>query len=294
MKWRDRKQSTNVDDRRNHSGGASSGGPSMGTVLYLWPLIKPLLRSKLGMAIVVVAAIAYFGNFISLSSLTGEGPARAPDNQQQDDESAAFIKTVLADTEAVWTDLYAQAGAKYPAPTLVLYRNSTRSGCGSASSGMGPFYCPTDQKVYVDLSFFDELKRSYSAGGDFAEAYVLAHEVGHHIQNLEGTLSEVQRAKQQVRGKGEQNALQVRVELQADCFAGLWAYQAQQDFDMLEQGDLEEALTTAAAIGDDRLQKQSRGFSIPHTFTHGSSKQRVKWFSRGFKRGKIADCDTFE
>ncbi|MCP4010356.1 MAG: hypothetical protein GY726_12700 [Proteobacteria bacterium] len=291
MKWRDRKQSSNVDDRRDQP-GHTGGGPSLGTILYLWPLIRPLLRSKLGLLIIGVGAIAYFGNFISLPGISGGSSSRVV-NEAVDDELAAFIKTVQADTEAVWGELFAQAGARYPSPTLVLYRGGTRSGCGPASSGMGPFYCPTDQKIYVDLGFFDELRRQHGAKGDFAQAYVLAHEVGHHIQNLEGTLDKVQRAKQAVSGKSKKNALQVRVELQADCYAGLWANHAQKQFDMLEQGDLEEALVAAAAIGDDRLQKQAQGFSIPHTFTHGSSKQRVAWFSKGFKKGDLDQCDTF-
>jgi len=291
MKWKDRKQSTNVDDRRSQPGSAG-GGPSLGTILYLWPLIRPLLRSKLGMVVIGVAAIAYFGNFISLPGLSGGGSSQVVD-EAADDELAAFIKTVHADTEAVWSSIFARAGARYPSPMLVLYRGSTRSGCGPASARMGPFYCPTDQKIYVDLGFFEDLERQHGASGDFAQAYVLAHEVGHHIQNLEGTLDEVQRAKQAVSGKGKKNALQVRVELQADCYAGLWANRAQKQYDMLEAGDLEEALVAAAAIGDDRLQKQSQGFSIPHTFTHGSSKQRVQWFSRGFKTGTPSECDTF-
>lgn len=291
MKWRDRKQSSNVDDRRDQP-GHTGGGPSLGTILYLWPLIRPLLRSKLGLLIIGVGAIAYFGNFISLPGISGGNSSQVV-NEAVDDELAAFIKTVHADTEAVWGELFAQAGVRYPSPTLVLYRGGTRSGCGPASSGMGPFYCPTDQKIYVDLVFFEELKRQHGAKGDFAQAYVLAHEVGHHVQNLEGTLDKVQRAKQAVSGKSKKNALQVRVELQADCYAGLWANHAQKQFDMLEQGDLEEALVAAAAIGDDRLQKQAQGFSIPHTFTHGSSKQRVTWFSKGFKKGDLAQCDTF-
>ena len=291
MKWKDRKQSSNVDDRRSQSGN-SSAGPSLGSVLFLWPMIKPLLRSKLGLMIVGIGAVAYFGGFISLPGTSGGGSTQIV-NEEADDELAAFIRTVHADTDAVWSDFYAQAGAQYPSPTLVLYRGGTRSGCGPAQSGMGPFYCPTDQKIYVDLIFFDELKRRHGAGGDFAQAYVLAHEVGHHIQNLEGTLDQVQRAKQSVAGKGKKNALQVRVELQADCYAGLWAYHAQKKFNILEEGDLEEALVAASAIGDDKLQKQAQGFSIPHTFTHGSSKQRVEWFSRGFRNGNLADCDTF-
>jgi predicted metalloprotease len=291
MKWRDRKQSTNVDDRRSqpeHTGG----GPSLGTIMYLWPLVRPLLRSKFGLLIIGIGAVAYFGNFVNLSGLLGGGNSRVV-NEQADDGLAAFIKTVHADTEAVWSDIFTKAGVRYPSPTLVIYRGSTRSGCGPASARMGPFYCPNDQKIYVDLGFFEDLRLDHNAGGDFAQAYVLAHEVGHHIQNLDGTLNKVQRAKQSVSGQGEQNALQVRVELQADCYAGLWANHAQKQFDMLEAGDVKEALVAAAAIGDDRLQKQSRGFSIPHTFTHGSSKQRMDWFSRGFEHGALTQCDTF-
>lgn len=290
MKWKDRKQSTNVDDRRSDPASSGAGMPSLGTILYLWPLIKPLLRSKFGLLIIGVGAIAYFSNF---GGMMQGGGVSVPVDETYDNEQAAFIKTVQADTEAVWSTIFAQAGARYPAPTLVLYRGATRSGCGAASAGMGPFYCPEDQRIYVDLSFFDELQNKFGAGGDFAYAYVLAHEVGHHVQNLEGTLADVQRAKQKALGEAAQNGLQVKVELQADCYAGVWANHAQEKFDILEAGDLEEALSAAAAIGDDRLQKQSRGFSIPHTFTHGSSKQRVKWFSRGFKRGDISACNTF-
>jgi predicted metalloprotease len=291
MKWRDRKQSRNVEDRRSSSGGLGSGGrglPSIGTLMFLWPLVKPLLRSKLGLAVVGVGAAAYF----FMPSLLGGGGNSKPVSEAADDEQAAFIKTVMADTEAVWGNVFAQAGERYPAPKLVLYRGGTRSGCGPASAGMGPFYCPSDQKVYVDLSFFNDLKRKHGAGGDFAQAYVLAHEVGHHIQNMEGTLDKVQRAKQQVRGSDD-NKLQVMVELQADCYAGVWTNHAQKKFKLLEAGDLEEALTAAASIGDDRLQKQAQGFAIPHTFTHGSSKQRVEWFSRGVKSGLLRDCNTF-
>jgi len=269
------------------------GLPSMGTILVLWPIIKRLLHSKFGLAILGIGAVAYFGGFLNLSSLTGGGGGHRVVNEEVDNEQAAFIKTVLADTEAVWSKVFAQAGRRYPPPTLVLYRGSSTSGCGTASANMGPFYCPQDQKVYVDLGFFTEMKEHYGAGGDFSQAYVLAHEVGHHVQNLEGTLDQVQKAKQQVLGKAKKNKLQVKLELQADCYAGIWANHAQQQFDMLEEGDLEEALVAAAAIGDDRLQKQSQGFAIPHTFTHGSSKQRVEWFAKGVKNGQLSDCDTF-
>lgn len=291
MKWRNRRQSSNVDDRRSQ-GGAGGGLPSVGTILLFWPLIKRLLGSKFGLAILGIGAMAYFGGFLDLSSFTG-GDSYSVIDEQSDDEQAAFIKTVLADTEAVWSGVFAQAGRRYPAPTLVLYRGSTASGCGPASARMGPFYCPQDQRVYVDLGFFQDLENKHGAGGDFAQAYVLAHEVGHHIQNLEGTLDQVQMAKQKVMGEAKKNQLQVRLELQADCYAGIWANRAHKQFDILEAGDLEEALVAAASIGDDRLQKQARGFAIPHTFTHGSSKQRVEWFARGVKDGRLGDCDTF-
>ena len=291
MKWRDRKQSTNVDDRRNSSGsGGRRGLPSIGTIMFLLPMLKPLLKSKLGLAVLGIGAVVYFSGFNPLSSLTSGGSK--PANLAADDDQAAFMKTVMADTEAVWGKIFAQAGERYPVPKLVLYRGGTSSGCGPAKSGMGPFYCPEDRKVYVDLAFFTDLEKKHGAGGDFAQAYVLAHEVGHHIQNMEGTLDKVQKAKQRVSGKKD-NQLQVMVELQADCYAGLWANQAQKQFKILEKGDLEEAITAAASIGDDRLQKQAQGFAIPHTFTHGSSKQRVEWFSKGVKSGMMRDCNTF-
>lgn len=289
MKWRDRRQSSNVDDRRGSSGrsGGGRGLPSIGTLMFLWPIIKPLLRSKMGLAVVGLGAAAYF----MAPSFMGGSSSKVAD-KAADDEQAAFISTVLADTETVWNNIFKQAGVRYPAPKLILYRGATRSGCGPADARMGPFYCPGDQSVYVDLSFFNDLKYKHGAGGDFAQAYVLAHEVGHHIQNLEGTLDKVQHAKQRVRGS-HKNALQVKVELQADCYAGVWAHYQQKLFGALEPGDLEEALTAAASIGDDRLQKQAQGFAIPHTFTHGSSKQRVEWFARGVKNGRIQDCQTF-
>ena len=293
MKWQKRKQSTNVDDRRNRTGHAGPGLPSIGTLLFFWPFIKKLLGSKFGRTILFVGAIIYLGYlFVPPSLMDGSNTSSAV-NEEMNNEQAAFIKTVLADTEAVWSKIFAQAGARYPAPILVLYRGSTTSGCGLASSRMGPFYCPEDRRIYVDLAFFDDLKRQHGAGGDFAEAYVLAHEVGHHIQNLDGTLNDVQVAKQQVWGESKKNQLQVRLELQADCYAGIWANHADKQFDILEQGDLEEALVAAASIGDDRLQKQSQGFAIPHTFTHGTSRQRVEWFSKGVGKGDLKSCNTF-
>ena len=290
MKWRQRKQSTNVDDRRSRTGGSGRSLPSIGTLLFLWPVIKNLLRSKLGIAILIIGAAVYF---LDLPSLIGGGGSTSTINEELDNEQAAFIKTVHGDTEAIWSKIFVDAGARYSSPTLVLYRGSTTSGCGLASSRMGPFYCPEDRKIYVDLGFFEDLKRQHGASGDFAQAYVLAHEFGHHVQYLEGTLNKVERAKQQAWGEAKKNQLQVRVELQADCYAGIWAHHAHEQFDILEEGDLEEALIAAASIGDDRLQKQSQGFAIPHTFTHGSSKQRVEWFTRGVKNGDLQDCNTF-
>ncbi|GAA0396136.1 neutral zinc metallopeptidase [Cocleimonas flava] len=289
MKWRDRKQSTHVDDRRGRSGGGGGRGlPSIGTLMFLWPIVKPLLRSKLGIAVVGIGAAAYFIG----PSLLGMGGSSSSSDIDPNSEDAAFIKTVHGDIETVWAKIFAQAGQRYPVPELVLYTGSTSSGCGPASSRMGPFYCPADTKIYVDMGFFDDLKNKHGAGGDFARAYVLAHEVGHHIQNLEGTLDKVETAKHRVTGN-DKNQLQVRVELQADCYAGVWANHVQKQFKALEPGDLEEALTAAASIGDDRLQKQAQGFAIPHTFTHGSSKQRVEWFARGVKNGRVQDCQTF-
>ena len=292
MKWEDREQSDNVEDRRRKgsSGGGMRGMPSMGTIMFLWPFIQRLLKTKFGWAIISVGAVAYFSGFNPLSSITGGSSTVA--NSAADDKQAAFISTVLNDTEEVWKTIYKQHGASYREPKMVLYRGSTTSGCGHASAQMGPFYCPADEKVYIDLGFFDELAKKHNATGDFAQAYVLAHEIGHHIQNIEGTLSKVQKMKQQVRGTKSENQLQVRVELQADCYAGVWAHHAHKRFNILEQGDVEEALRAASAIGDDTLQKQAQGYVVPDAFTHGSSEQRVEWFRKGIKSGKIASCNT--
>jgi len=292
MRWEDREQSHNVEDRRrkDKSGGGMRGMPSMGTIMFLWPFIQRLLKTKFGWAIIGLGAVAYFSGFNPLASMTGGSSKVA--NPAADDKEAKFISTVLHDTEEVWTDIFKQHGANYKEPRMVLYRGSTSSGCGHASSAMGPFYCPVDQKVYVDLGFFNELAQKHNATGDFAQAYVLAHEIGHHIQNMEGTLSKVQRMKQQARGDRGANQLQVRVELQADCYAGVWAHHAQKRFNILEQGDIEEALIAASAIGDDTLQRQAQGYVVPDAFTHGSSAQRVEWFKKGIRSGNIASCNT--
>lgn len=289
MKWKGSRKSSNVDDRRATSGGGR-GMPSRGTLMMLWPIIRPLLRTKLGWAIIGLGVVAYMSGFNPLSLLGINGMPTAPVDQAEDDRNAAFISTVLASTEDVWK----KELPGYREPVMVLYRGGTQSGCGFANSAVGPFYCPADQKVYLDLSFFDELSKTHDAPGDFAQAYVLAHEIGHHIQNLQGTLAKVQQAKQQWGNAQKANALQVRVELQADCYAGVWAHHAHKRFDILEEGDVEEALRAASAIGDDTLQRKSTGTVRPDAFTHGSAKQRVEWFRRGLRSGDIRQCNTFE
>jgi len=289
----DERESRNVEDRRSTSGRGGRGLPSMGTMMMIWPLVKPLLKTKFGWAIIGLGAAAYFSGFNPLS-LVGMGGATAPVNKAQDDKQAVFMKKVLASTEDVWKEILPKYGMRYKEPVMVLYRQGTRSGCGYAQSAMGPFYCPADQKVYLDQGFFDELARRHNAPGDFAQAYVLAHEIGHHIQNMQGTLDKVQQAKQQWRNETKSNALQVRVELQADCYAGVWAHHAHKKFNILEQGDVEEALRAASSIGDDTLQRQTTGHVRPDAFTHGSSQQRVEWFRKGLSSGDLGQCNTFQ
>lgn len=290
---KDGRQSKNVDDRRESSGGG--GNISMGALIMLFPLFKRLLRSKLGWAIIAVGVVAYMNGYNPLALLGVGGPVHTqPVDKVQDEKQAQFMKTVLADTEDVWREILPQYGLRYTEPTMVLYRGYTRSGCGTAQTQMGPFYCPADKKVYLDLSFFDELAKRHNAPGDFAQAYVLAHEIGHHVQDLQGTLDKVQQYKQSVRSEKAANALQVRVELQADCYSGVWAHHAQKRFNILEPGDIEEALNAASSIGDDVLQKQAQGYVRPDAFTHGSAAQRSEWFKRGFQSGDLRQCDTFQ
>lgn len=290
MKWEDQRRSDNIDDRRASSGGGG-GQMSMGTVMFLFQILRPLLRTKFGWAIIAVGVFAYLNGYNPLALLGLGGQRTQVVDKKKDDKNAAFISTVLASTEDVWKSQL----RGYTEPTMVLYRGGTRSGCGFANAAVGPFYCPADQKVYLDLSFFDELSSRHNAPGDFAQAYVLAHEVGHHIQNLQGTLEKVQQAKQQWGGNSAKaNALQVKVELQADCYAGAWAYHAHKDFNILEQGDVEEALNAASQIGDDTLQRQATGKVRPDAFTHGSSADRMKWFRKGFESGDVRTCDTFK
>lgn len=293
MIWKDREQSSNVDDRRYaNTGSSGSGGsmPSLGTMMFLFPIIKKLLGTKLGMGIVAIGAVAYFMGFNPFSSSSSSQSLSKP--SAQEDEQARFISTVLRDVEIVWGDIFKAHGSVYKEPKMVLYRGNTTGGCGEAKSDMGPFYCPADESVYIDLGFFDELQKKHNAGGDFAVAYVLAHEVGHHVQNRDGTLRKVHNAQGKV-GEKDGNALQVKVELQADCYAGLWASHAQKRFNILEAGDIDEALNTASAIGDDTLQKEAQGYTVPDSFTHGSSAERSSWFKKGFEGGTLESCDTF-
>ncbi len=296
MRWEDREESSNIEDRREggFSGGSSGGGgtPSLSSIMFLWPIIRPLLSTRFGWLIIGIGAVLYFGGFNPLSNISSGSKTPTHINKKLDDKEARFMATVLRDTEIVWSDIFKKYGAKYPKPIMVLYRGATTSGCGHASSQMGPFYCPADHRIYLDLGFFDELAKKYHASGDFAEAYVLAHEIGHHVQNLQGTLDKVQMLKQHARGQKAENQLQVKVELQADCYAGVWANHAERRFHMLEEGDIEEALNAASSIGDDTLQKQAQGYVVPDSFTHGTSAQRVHWFKRGFETGDIKSCDT--
>jgi predicted metalloprotease len=210
----------------------------------------------------------------------------------QEVQLADFVSVVLADTEDTWREIFRQSGRSYAEPTLVLFSGAVKSACGMASAAMGPFYCPADRKVYIDLAFFEDLRRQHGAPGDFAQAYVIAHEVGHHVQNLLGISDQV-RSAQQGLGKAEANTLSVKQELQADCFAGLWGNHADRSRQVLEEGDIEEALNAATAIGDDRLQKQAQGYVVPESFTHGTSRQRVEWFRRGIESGVFERCNTF-
>ena len=288
-----RRESDNVEDRRNNI--RRGGGVSMGTIMTFAPLFRRLLGTKFGLAIIVVGVIAYMSGYNPLTLLSSGGMTSSrPINTAKDNSEATFIKGVLADTEDVWNSLLPKYGLRYSEPTMVLYRGQTSSGCGRASSQMGPFYCPADKKVYLDLGFFDELAHKHNAPGDFAQAYVLAHEIGHHVQDIQGILTKVQRYKSSAKSKKSSNAMQVRVELQADCYAGVWAYHAQKRYDALEAGDIEEALQAASSVGDDVLQKKAQGYVRPDAFTHGSATQRVHWFKRGFKSGDLRECNTFK
>ncbi|HDY96998.1 MAG TPA: hypothetical protein ENH72_00785 [Pseudomonas sabulinigri] len=297
MDWRGRKQSNNVEDRRGQSIQRASGG---GAALMLVRFLPMMLRSKVGRIVLILGVLAFFGAKLLgidlLPMLMGGGTQSVtqtqPEFSPQEQELAQFVSVVLADTETTWNALFSAAGETYEEPRLVLFSNRVNSACGTASSAVGPFYCPGDNQVYLDLAFFNDMRQQLGAPGDFAQAYVIAHEVGHHVQNLLGISQKVRQAGA---GKSQAtvNALSVKQELQADCFAGIWGHAANTQRQLLDPDDLEEALTAASAIGDDRLQRQAGQDVVPDSFTHGSSAQRVKWFKRGFESGSMADCDTF-
>lgn len=303
MRWQGRRESSNIEDRRGDGGGMGGGfnlpggmgGPRMGL---------PGGGGRMsfgGIGIVlVILAVAWFAGIDPTKLLGGGGsglqfPSGSGSETGQTgtpaDQQGKFVAAVLGDTEDAWTAIFKSIGKTYEAPTLVLFSGQTNSGCGAATASVGPFYCPNDHKLYIDLAFYDELSRRFGAPGDFAEAYVIAHEVGHHVQNLLGILPEVDAKRRQV-SQTESNELSVRLELQADCYAGVWGNSAQKE-GILEQGDFEEALNAAAAVGDDKLQKQGQGYVVPDSFTHGTSAQRASWFKRGFQSGDINSCDTF-
>jgi len=284
MEWENTPLSDNVEDRRGGGGFGGTGGLGLGTIL-------------------VLTAIGYFtgidprmliGGAEVVSDMRSQAPQSQPAAPGVDDKLKLFVRHVLGETEAVWADaLPAQTGVRYQPATLVLYDGATESGCGGAQAAMGPFYCPLDKKVYLDLSFFRDMETKYGGGGDFADAYVIAHEIGHHVQDLLGILAKTDAAKENA-SRTQANAISVRVELMADCLAGVWAANANQKWKLLDPGDVEKAVATAGAIGDDRLQTAARGYAVPDSFTHGSSAMRVKWLTAGLQSGKIDSCDTFK
>ncbi len=283
MRMDDERESENVEDRRGESG---RGGFGVGKGVGLGTVILALAASYvLGIDPSVMLGLFTGGG----APVTQSVPAHKP---PAGDEMARFVSKVLADTEDTWRGIFRQTGRQYQAPKLVLFTGATPTACGTGQTAMGPFYCPGDQKVYIDLAFYQELKTRFKAPGDFAQAYVIAHEVGHHVQNLLGIAAKVQVARSRAT-EAQANALSVRMELQADCLAGVWGYHADRVRNILEAGDVEEALTAASAIGDDRLQQQSRGYAVPDTFTHGTSAQRVRWFKRGLESGDLQQCNTF-
>ena len=274
MLWKGRRESGNVSDRRFSGPGLAVGGGAIGLIIYL-------LNMFLG-----------GGDPTQLNTQLNQGRELTAAEQAADDERASFVKVVLAETEDVWNELFREQGGQYVEPRLVLFRGAVESACGSASSASGPFYCPADQQVYIDLSFYEDLQNRFQVSGDFPMAYVIAHEVGHHVQNLMGVSSKMQEMRQQL-SEAEFNKFSVMVELQADFYAGLWAHYAHRNDTILEEGDIEEALSAANAIGDDMLQKRSKGRIVPDAFTHGTSAQRMYWFKKGWTTGDIRQGNTF-
>lgn len=283
MRWEDLRRSGNIEDRRG-LGGFRMGGGGLGG------------RLGIGGVVVILIASAIFGIDPRIL-LDGGLPVPVEQTRQApnpaENEQRDFVAAVLGDTEQIWGEIFRGQGRTYREPTLVLFSGATESACGLGQSAMGPFYCPGDQRIYIDLGFFAELQQRFRAPGDFAQAYVIAHEVGHHVQNQLGIAERVRAAQQRASSRAQANAYQVRMELQADCFSGLWAHHADRARRVLEDGDVEEALNAASAIGDDRLQRQAQGRVVPDSFTHGTSAQRARWFRRGLESGDLRTCDTF-
>jgi predicted metalloprotease len=322
MRWRGQRESENVEDRRGEGGGFGFPFPGGG---MRFPSGGGRGRGGGGIGIVglliILGLMLFFGVDPSVIMQGGkpggdvttfpdirlpqsrpdattfpvpgqQGPQIERPQTSSEDDLKRFVSVVLGTTEDVWQELLARYGKRYSEPSLVLFNGGVRSGCGTGLAQMGPFYCPLDQKVYIDLDFFKELKDRFRAPGDFAQAYVIAHEIGHHVQKLLGIADQVEALRGRM-SQGQSNALQVRMELQADCFAGIWANQADESKNIVEPGDIEEALNAASAIGDDRIQRQTQGYVVPDAFTHGSAEQRVRWFKRGYESGRLETCDTF-
>jgi len=288
MKWEGNRESSNVEDARGsegRNGGFNLGGRSIG----------------IGSIAIALVASYFFGvnPLTVLNLLNGGGvPGPVPQRQQvqqapANDRTTRLVSTVLADTEDTWTQLFSARGARYVVPKLQIFSGTTSTACGTGQTASGPFYCPGDQKIYIDLAFYKLMQQRFQVSSDFAQAYVIAHEVGHHVQNIAGTMAKVEAARERAT-PSQSNALSVRLELQADCYAGVWAFHANQARSILEVGDVEAALAAATAIGDDALQQQQQGYVVPDSFTHGSSAQRVRWFKRGIESGEMASCNTFE
>lgn len=288
VKWRDRKGSRNVEDRR----GAASGGGLSGLVI----LLLRFVLSRFGIGGIVVLVGGFFAlraiGIDPLALLNGEPAARPAQISARDQEAFDFSSVILAETEKTWTDIFASGGARYEPPVLVIYSRQTETACGFGSAAVGPFYCPEDRKIYLDTGFFEELSQRFGVPGDFAAAYVIAHEVGHHVQTITGISEQIRQAQSRANER-ERNALQVKMELQADCYAGIWANHADKYSGLLEDGDIEEGLRAASAIGDDTLQRNAGRRVTPESFTHGSSDQRVRWFTNGYRSGDVSACDTF-
>ncbi len=281
MRWQGRRQSSNVEDRRGSGGSAP----------------RKLFGGGIGTIVILLVVWMLGGNPLDFLNLTDLGSAPSASSNYQpsaeEDQLAQFVSVVLADAEDVWDTIFRQSGSSYRKPTMVLYSGMVQSACGMNSAATGPFYCPGDEKIYIDLSFYQELQQKFKAPGDFAMAYVIAHEVGHHVQNLLGTSQQVMSLRNRL-SEAEFNKYLVRLELQADFYAGVWANHAQKMKNILEEGDIEEAINAASAVGDDRIQKQMKGYVVPDAFTHGTSEQRMRWFLKGFKSGDVNQGNTFE